>query len=349
MSKTIKIGERKVGEREPTFIIAEISCNHLQKKELALRLIEEAKKAGADAVKFQTYTPDTMTIDCDNEHFNIKDSIWKGMTLYKLYEEAYTPWEWTKELKEKAEEVGLVFFSTPFDETAVDFLENFDVPAYKIASFEINHIPLLKKVARTGKPVIFSTGLATREDIELALQTIRNEGNDQIAVLKCTSSYPAPVDAMNLRMIKTLIEEFGVVSGLSDHTMNIIAPATSIALGGSIIEKHFILDRNMGGHDVKFSLEPREFKEMVNAVREIEKAIGNTQFELSEKQKEHTFLMRSIFVVEDVKKGEEFTPKNLRVIRPGNGLHPKHYEGLIGKKAAEDIARGTPARLEMAE
>lgn len=345
--KTIKIGNRRVGHREPCFIIAEISCNHLQKKEYALKLIEAAKAAGADAVKFQTYTPDTITIDCDREYFVIKGTIWNGIKLYDLYKEAYTPWEWFPEMKDRAEEEGLIFFSTPFDETAVDFLEKLDVPVYKIASFEINHIPLIKYVARKGKPVIFSTGVATLGDIDLALKTIRAEGNEQIIMMKCTSAYPAPVGEMNLRTILDMKKRFGILVGLSDHSTNPIVPVSAVAVGACMVEKHFILDRKMGGPDAKFSLEPEEFKEMVKMIRDTEAALGEATYESTEKACEHRFLMRSIFAVEDIQKGEELTRRNIRVIRPGYGLHPKHYEELLGKVAKMKIKRGTPLEWRM--
>jgi pseudaminic acid synthase len=344
--KKIKIGNRMIGEGEPVLIVAEISCNHLQKKEVALELIEEAKEAGADAVKFQTYTPDTITLDCDNEYFKIKGTVWEGKTLYELYQEAYTPWEWFPDLKKKAEEEGLIFFSSPFDETAVDFLEELGVPAYKIASFEINHIPMIRKIAKTGKPIIFSTGLAKTDDIDLALETIRSEGNNQIAVLKCTSAYPTPLSEMNLETIHKIEKKFKVIAGLSDHSLGVTVPAASVALGAKIIEKHFIMDRKAGGPDAGFSLEPAEFKKMVYAVREVEQAIGTISFELTAKAKEHRFFMRSIFVVKDMRKGEEFTKDNIRVIRPDSGVHPKHYEEILGKKAKQDIKRGTPLREE---
>lgn len=349
MADRIKIGNRMVGEGEPCFIVAEISANHLQKKEYALRLIEEAKNAEVDAVKFQTYTPDTITLDAKNEYFEIKGTIWEGKTLHDLYKEAYTPWDWFPELKDKADDEGLVFLSTPFDNSSVDLLEKLKVPAYKIASFEINDIPLLKYVASKKKPVIFSTGVADMNDIELALDTIRKEGNEDIAILKCTSAYPAPLNEMNLRTIQDMKEKFGAVVGLSDHSSGIIVPVTAVSLGASIIEKHIALDRKMGGPDASFSLEPKELKEMVRAVRDAEEALGEVKYGLTEKAKEHRIFMRSIFVSEDVKKGENFTERNIRVVRPGNGLHPKHYEELLGKKAKKDIRKGTPMDWGMVE
>jgi pseudaminic acid synthase len=345
--ETVKIGKRRVGHGEPCFLVAEISCNHLQKKEYALKLIEEAKAAGADAVKFQTYTPDTITIDSDNEYFRIKGTIWEGRKLYDLYKEAYTPWDWFPELKDRVEGEGMVFFSAPSDETSADFLEKLGVPAYKIASFEINHIPLLRYVARKGKPVIISTGVATLEDIELALKAIRAEGNEQIVVMKCTSAYPAPVEEMNLKTIPDMEKRFGVLAGLSDHSMNSAVPVAAVALGACMIEKHLILDRKMGGPDAKFSLEPDEFKKMVGMIRDTEAALGEATYESTEQAGKHRFIMRSIFAVEDIKKGEKLTRENIRVIRPGHGLHPKHYEELLGKTAKVEIRRGTPLEFRM--
>ncbi|MEM3364399.1 MAG: pseudaminic acid synthase [Candidatus Micrarchaeia archaeon] len=342
----IKIGNRWVGDGEPVFTVAEISCNHLQKKTYALKLIEEAKKAGADAVKFQTYTPDTMTIKCDNDYFRIKGTIWEGKTLYDLYKEAYTPWDWFPQLKDKAKEEGLVFFSTPFDETAVDFLEKLKVPVYKIASFEINHIPLIRYIAKKKKPVILSTGVAELEDIKLALKTIRGEGNNQIALLKCTSAYPAPLNEMNLKTIADMRNRFKVIPGLSDHSMGIVAPVVAVALGAKIIEKHFILRRSDGGPDAKFSLEPHEFKNMVKNVRDAEQVIGDVTYKLSSGIKKHLFFRRSIFTTKPIKKGEKFTRNNIKVIRPGYGLHPKYYLKSLGKRAVIDLPYGMPLKLK---
>ncbi len=340
---TIKIGNKKIGEGQPCFIIAEISCNHMQKNDLALKLIEEAKKAGADAVKFQTYTPDTITLDVDNEYFQIKGgTLWDGQTLHTLYKKAYTPWEWFPELKKKAEKEELVFFSSPSDKTSVDFLEKLGVPAYKIGSFEINDIPLLKYTASKKKPIIISTGVSTLDDIKLALETIRKEGNEEIIVLKCTSAYPAPLNEMNLATIKDMQKRFGVIVGLSDHSLTLSVPITAITLGAKVIEKHFILERGHGSEDDEFSLEPHEFKAMVDAVRESEKAIGTVTYELGKKVMEHRVFMRSIFAAENIKKGQKFDKKNIRVVRPGHGIHPKYYEELIGKVAKRDIKKGTP-------
>lgn len=349
MVDRIKIGNRWVGEGEPCFIVAEISANHLQKKDYALKLIEKAKAAKADAVKFQTYTPDTMTLDVDNEYFEIKGTLWEGKTLYDLYKEAYTPWDWFTELKDKASEEGMVFLSTPFDNSSVDLLEKINVPAYKIASFEINDIPLLKYVASKGKPVIFSTGVAVMDDIEMALDTLRKGGISEIAVLKCTSAYPAPLSEINLRTLPDIKKKFDVVAGLSDHSAGIIVPVTAVSLGASIIEKHVTLDRKMGGPDALFSLEPEEFKDMVKAVRGAEEALGEVKYDLTEKAKEHRIFMRSVFAAEDIAEGEKFTKKNIRVVRPGNGLHPRHYEELLGKKAKKKIVKGTPIEWDLVD
>jgi pseudaminic acid synthase len=339
----IEIDKRKIGFNYPTFIIAELSANHLQDFNLAKETIKAMKDSGADAVKFQTYTPDTITIDSKNEYFQIKQgTIWDGKNLYELYQEAYTPWEWQPKLKKFAEKQGLIPFSSPFDKTAVDFLEDMDMPAYKIASFEITDIPLIEYIASTGKPIIISTGIAELCDIELALQTCRKEGNDQIALLKCTSSYPAPSEEINLNTIPNLKETFNTIVGLSDHTLGNSISIAATALGARIIEKHFILDRKLGGPDADFSTEPDEFKNMVNSVREVEKALGNISYELSKGTKSNRDFSRSLFVVEDMKKGDEFTENNIRSIRPGFGLHPKYLMGIIGKKATEDISKGTP-------
>lgn len=332
-----------IGINYRTFIIAELSANHNQSFDNAVKLIKEAKKAGADAVKLQTYTPDTITINCSNEYFQIKQgTIWDGKTLYDLYKEAYTPWEWQPKLKEIAENEGLIFFSTPFDKTAVDFLEDMDVPAYKVASFEITDIPLIEYIASKGKPIIISTGIATLSDIEEAINACRRMNNNQIALLKCTSAYPSPLEEVNLKTIPNMIETFKTIVGLSDHTLGISVPVAAVALGAKIIEKHFTLSRGMGGPDAAFSLEPEEFKQMVRSVREVEKALGDVSYELSEKTKKSREFSRSLFVVKDIKKGDVFTEENVRSIRPGFGLHPKYYKDVLGKKATKDIKKGTP-------
>lgn len=343
-----KIDKREVGDNNPVFMIAELSANHSGDFDVAVETIKAMKDAGADAVKFQTYTPDTITLDCDNEYFKINQgTIWDGRTLYDLYQDAYMPWEWQQKLKKIAEKLGLIAFSSPFDKTAVDFLEDMDMPAYKIASFEITDIPLIEYVASTGKPVIISTGIAELKDIELAVETCIMEGNDQIALLKCTSSYPAPLEEINLNTIPNLKNTFNTVIGLSDHTVGNSVPAAAVALGAKIIEKHFILDRNLGGPDSEFSLEPKEFKNMVESVREVEKALGKVSYKLSEKTKSNREFSRSLFVVKDIKKGEMFTEDNVRSIRPGFGIHPKYLKEITGKKSVRDIKKGTPLNWDL--
>lgn len=350
MEPTIKIGNHEIGANNRTYIIAEMSANHLGDRDRAYRIIDAAKEAGADAVKLQTYTADTITIDCDNEYFQItQGTIWDGTTLHKLYEEAYTPWEWQPELKAYAESIGLDCFSSPFDPTAVDFLESLDVPAYKVASYEITDVPLIKYIARLGKPVIISTGIAQLDDIELAVRACREVGNDQIALLKCTSAYPSPFEDMNLRCIPNLAETFGVVSGLSDHTMGYEVAVAGVALGAHIIEKHITLSRADGGADGSFSMEPAEFKAMVEGVRHVEKAIGKVTYELTEKQLKGREHSRSLFVVKPIRKGEMITKENVRSIRPGFGLAPKYYEEVLGTTAKEDLAAGTPLKWNMFE
>ena len=338
-----KISNRKIGPNESTFIIAELSANHLQNFDLAVDTVKAIKESGADAVKLQTYTPDIITIDSDNEYFQISQgTLWDGKTLYQLYQEAYTPWEWQPKLKKIAEELGLICFSSPFDRTSVDFLEEMNVPAYKVASFEITDIPLIEYIASKGKPVIISTGIATLADIEEAVNACRRMGNDQIALLKCTSAYPAPLEEVNLRTIPNMADTFNTIVGLSDHTLSISAPIASVALGARIIEKHFILDRKLGGPDAAFSIEPDEFRSMVEAVRDVERALGTVNYDLTEKTKKSREFSRSLFIVKDIKAGDSFTEDNVRSIRPGFGLHPRYLEQIIGKKAKKDIKMGTP-------
>jgi len=328
-------------------VIAELSANHNHDFDLAVKTIKAMKEAGADAVKLQTYTPDTITIDCDNEYFQIKEGLWKGKTLYELYQEAYTPWGWQPKLKKIAEDLGLICFSSAFDKTAVDFLENMNVPAYKVASFEITDIPLIEYIASKGKPIIMSTGIATLADIEEAVNACKRMDNEQIALLKCTSAYPAPIEDANLLSIPNMKETFGTVVGLSDHTLGSSAAIASVALGAKIIEKHFILDRNIGGPDEVFSMEPDEFKHMVKAVREVEKALGLVTYNLTEKQKKSRELSRSLFVVKDIKKGEVFTEENVRSIRPGYGLNSKYLKEILGKRATKEIKRGMPLNWQL--
>jgi pseudaminic acid synthase len=333
-----------------TFIIAELSANHNQDYGTAVKTIKAAKEVGADAIKLQTYTADTITINCHNEYFQIKSGTqWDGKYLYDLYKEAYTPWEWQPKLKLIAEEEGLICFSSPFDKTAVDFLEKIDVPIYKVASFEITDIPLIEYIASKGKPVIISTGIATLADIEEAVNTCRRVGNNNIALLKCTSSYPAPIDEANLITIPHLRDTFKVIPGLSDHTMGSDVAIAGVALGAKIIEKHFILDRKLGGPDAVFSMEPEEFRQMVVSIRNVEKALGDINYKLSPKVEKSRILARSLFIVQDVKAGDVINKKNIRSIRPGNGLHPKYYDQIIGKILRHDFKIGTPLSWEMFE
>ena len=339
----MKIGNRLIGGDNPCFIIAELSANHNGDLDVAIETIRAAKKTGADAIKLQTYTPDTLTIDCDNEHFKIEGgTLWDGKTLYELYGEAYTPWVWHKKLFEVAEEEGLICFSSPFDFTAVDFLEELNVPAYKIASFEIQDIPLIEYAASKGKPIIMSTGIAEEADIQLAVDTCRKAGNNDIILLKCTSSYPAPLELANLRTIPDLKSRFGVEVGFSDHTYGSLAPTVATSLGAAVIEKHFILDKSIGGPDADFSLDVEEFTDLVNKVRDTEKLLGKVSYEISEKVKNNRKFARSLFVVEDVQRGDTITEENVRSIRPGYGLHPKYYKEIIGKKFVNSLEKGTP-------
>ena len=327
--------------KDRVFIIAELSANHNGSIETAIETIRAAKRAGADAMKLQTYTADTMTIDSKKSDFVINNgSIWDGKNLHELYKEAFTPWEWHSKLFEVAKEEGLVCFSSPFDKTAVDFLEDLEVPCYKIASFEITDIALIEYIASKGKPIILSTGIATLEDIELALKTIRSLGDMEIALLKCTSSYPAPIEEANLVMIKDFKNRFGVISGLSDHTLGYKAAVVASCLGAQIIEKHFILDKSIGGPDASFSLDEKEFTRMVQEIRDAEKAIGNVTYELTEKQKAGKSFSRSLYAVQEIKIGEEFKPENIRSIRPGYGLHPKYLNNLLGTIAKRNINKG---------
>lgn len=338
----ITVNGRTIGPGHPVYLIAEMSANHGQDFAQAVRILEAAKAAGADAVKLQTYTPDTLTIDCDNEWFRIKGTLWAGRNLHQLYGEAYTPWEWQPKLKERADRLGIDLFSTPFDATAVDFLEEMAVPAHKVASFELVDLPLLRTIGATGKPVIMSTGMASLAEIDEAVRTVREAGAAGVALLKCTSAYPAPPEAMNLSTIPHLAEAFAVPAGLSDHTLGIAAPVAAVALGATIIEKHFTLERAAGGPDSGFSLEPHEFAAMVAAVREAEQALGRVSYEPTEKERESRAFRRSLFAVQDIAAGSPFTPENLRSIRPGYGLAPKHLEKILGRRATRDIPRGTP-------
>lgn len=343
MRDTIKIGNKIINKNSSTFIIAEMSANHLQSFGNAVKIIKSAKESGADAIKLQTYTPDTITLDCDNEYFQIKQgTIWDGTTLHKLYQKAYTPWEWQPKLKKIAEDMGLICFSSPFDKTAVDFLEDMDVPAYKVASFEINDIPFIEYIASKGKPVIMSTGIARLSDIEEAVNACKRVGNNQIVLLKCTSAYPAPAEESNLRTIPNMSETFDVVGGLSDHTLGSSVAVAAVALGAKIIEKHFTLSRSDGGPDAAFSMEPQEFKQMVEDIRNVEKALGKVTYELSEKQIKSREHSRSLFIVKDMKAGDVFTEENVRSIRPGFGVPTKYIKDIIGKKTSKELKKGTP-------
>jgi pseudaminic acid synthase len=342
----MQIGNFTIDDKSPVFIIAELSANHNGSLDNALATIKAAKRAGADCIKLQTYTADTITLDSDKEDFVIKGTIWDGKKLHTLYQEAYTPWEWHEQIYRVAKEEGLICFSSPFDKTAVDLLESLNSPAYKIASFEITDIPLIEYVASKGKPVIISTGIARQEDIELALDACHRMGNYDVALLKCTSSYPAPIEEANMCMVKDLAERYNVISGLSDHTMGSTVPVVATVFGAKIIEKHFIIDRAIGGPDASFSMNEEEFTAMVKAVREAEKASGIVDYNLTEKQAKGRDFSRSLYIAEDINAGEIFTEKNLRSVRPGFGLHPKYYNQLLGKKAAIDLEKGTPMQLE---
>lgn len=348
MTKSINIYGREIGSAHPPYCIAEMSGNHNQDFNQAVQLIHAAKDAGADAIKLQTYTADTLTISSSLEHFRVKgNTLWDGKTLYDLYQEAYTPWEWQPELRAIANELGMALFSTPFDASAVEFLEKMDVPAYKIASFELVDLELIKLVAQTKKPLILSTGMATLAEIDAALEVARANGAQQIALLKCNSAYPAPVNEMNLKTIPHMAAAFDVVVGLSDHTLGIAAALAAVALGASLIEKHFTLSRSQPGPDSAFSLEPHEFKALTQTAAEAYQALGSVCYAPSEHEMKSRVFRRSLFAVEDIAKGERFTRKNVRSIRPANGLQPKYLKVVLGRSAAQDIARGTPLSWDL--
>lgn len=330
-----------------TYIIAEMSANHAGSIENAKEIIHAAKEAGADCIKIQTYTPDTLTIDCDNEYFQIVKGTWNGENLYQLYQKAYTPWEWQAELKQEAQKIGLDFFSTPFDKTAVDFLEEIGIEFYKIASFEMVDIPLIEYVASKGKPIIMSTGMGTLAEINDAVEAVRRQGNNQLCLLRCASAYPAITDDMNLKTMQNMGETFGVPVGLSDHSMGSVGAVTAVALGAKIIEKHFCLDRSIENPDSSFSMNPAEFKQMVADIRQAEKAIGGIKYGPSKQEEASVIFRRSIFCVKDIKKGERLTEENIRVIRPGYGLAPKFYHQVLGQVALQDIERGTPLQFDI--
>jgi pseudaminic acid synthase len=335
------IGSFEINNDSPVFIIAELSANHNGSLAVALETIRAAKRAGADCIKLQTYTADSITINSLNPDFIVNQgTIWDGKNLYDLYKEAYTPWEWHEQLFKAAAEEGLICFSSPFDPSAVELLESLNTPAYKIASFEITDIPLIELVASKGKPVIISTGIADTEDIELALEACRRVGNNDVALLKCTSSYPAPIEEANMAMIKDMAERYNVVCGLSDHTQGNTVPVVAVCFGAKIIEKHFILDRSIGGPDSSFSMTEIEFASMVKAVREAEKAMGVVDYTLTKKQREGRDFSRSLYVVDDISSGGVVTSENVRSIRPGFGMHPKHYSSILGKRVNKDLQKG---------
>jgi len=350
MMREFQINDRPIGPGRPVYVVAEISANHNHDFEKAVNIVKAANEAGADAIKLQTYTADTITIDARQEHFRVGGgTLWDGKTLYDLYREAYTPWEWQPKLKRVANDLGMDLFASAFDATSVDFLDQIGVPAHKVTSFELVDIPLIQKMAATGKPLILSTGMATAEEIEEAVAAARKAGAKQIALLKCTSSYPAKPEAMNLRTIPELMRRFEVPVGLSDHTMDVAAPVVAVALGACIIEKHLTLSRNTPGPDSAFSLEPAEFKAMVHAVRTAEKALGEVHFGLGASEEKSRAFRRSLFVTADVRQGEAFTDRNVRSIRPGHGLHTRHLPEVLGRRATRDIERGTPLSWELVQ
>ena len=330
-----------------TYIIAEMSANHAGSLNRAKEIIHAAKESGADCMKIQTYTPDTMTIDCGNSCFQINSGTWNGENLYHLYQKAYTPWEWQAELKEEAEKTGLDFLSTPFDRTSVDFLESLEVEFYKIASFELVDIPLLQYTASKRKPIILSTGMSELSEIDEAVRAIRGMGNEQIILLRCASAYPAVTDEMNLRTMQNMAEIFSVPVGLSDHSMGSVGAVAAVALGAKIIEKHFCIDRSIENPDASFSMNPAEFKQMVNDIRQAEKAVGHVAYGPTDQEKSSIVFRRSVFCVQDIRKGELLTEENVRIIRPGYGLPPKYYPKILGQTALKDIKRGTPLQFEM--
>ncbi|KAF0233637.1 MAG: N-acetylneuraminate [Desulfovibrionaceae bacterium] len=347
MPHEVTLAGRRIGPDSPVFVVAEVSANHNQSIERAEAILRAAKDAGADAVKLQTYTPDTMTLDCDAPWFRIKGTIWDGMRLHDLYRQAMTPWEWYPRLRDVARELGIVIFSTPFDATAVDFLESMDTPLHKVASFELVDLPLLRRIAGTGKPVIMSTGMATQGEIAEAVDCLRAVGTTDLVLLHCVSAYPAPPEQMRLRAIPLLADLFGVPSGLSDHSHGHLAAVAGVALGARLIEKHITLSRNDPGPDSSFSMEPHEFREMVKAIRTTEKALGEPKLEPSERESASRALRRSLFAVEDIRAGERFTEANVRSLRPGLGLHTRHMEDVLSSRARVDIGRGTPLSMDL--
>ena len=343
----MKIADFEIG-KDKTFIIAELSANHNGSLEIAVETIKAAAKAGADAVKLQTYRADTITLNSESDEFIIKGgSLWDGLSYYQLYDKAHTPWQWHKTLKDVAEKLGLILFSSPFDKTAVDYLEELNVPAYKIASFEINDLPLIEYVAKKNKPVIISTGVAAYDEIEDAVNTCRKSGNNDIILLKCTSSYPAPIEEANLLMIKKLSEDFNCITGLSDHTLNNVTAIAAVSLGAKVIEKHFILDKSINSPDAAFSLDENEFKKLVDDIRLAEKSLGKIDYSISKLVKQNRHFMRSLYIIKDIAKGDKFTSENIGSFRPNLGISPKYYFDIIGKKAACNIKANTPLKNEL--
>lgn len=345
--KHVKIKNRTIGEGYPVYVIAEMSANHAGDIQKAKDIMYMAKECGADCIKLQTYTPDTITINCNNNYFQINKGTWNGENLYQLYEKAYTPWEWQKELKEVADNIGIDFFSTPFDNTAVDFLEDIGVEFYKISSFELVDIPLIKYVASKGKPIIMSTGMANLGEIEEAVQAVYSEGNNKLILLKCSSAYPAIPEDMNLKTIRNMSDAFNVPVGFSDHSMGSIGAVTAIALGACVIEKHVCMSREDKNPDSSFSMEPHELRQLIKDIRAAETAIGKVSYDVSEKEKDNRVLRKSIFVTKDIQAGDVLTSDNIRVIRPGHGMKPKYYNEVLGKVILCDVKRGTPLKMNM--
>lgn len=346
--KRMTIGNYTIDKNSSVFIIAELSANHNGSIATAIETVKAAKRAGANCIKLQTYTADTITLDSKKEDFKISQgTLWDGQYLHDLYKTAYLPWEWHEQIMQAAKEEGIICFSSPFDPTSVEFLEKLNVPAYKIASFEITDIPLIELVASKGKPIIISTGIAGQEDIELALDACKRMGNDNVALLKCTSSYPAPIEEANMCMVTDLAKRYNVISGLSDHTIGNTVPVVATALGAKIIEKHFILDRSIGGADASFSMTEVEFTDMVKVVREAERAIGHVDYTLTAKQIKGRDFSRSLYVAEDIKAGEQITEVNVRSVRPGFGMHPKFYKEVLGKKVLRNIEKGMPLKWDV--
>jgi pseudaminic acid synthase len=346
MRNSIQIADKIISNDSPTFIIAEMSGNHNMDYNRAEKILYAAKRSGVDAIKLQTYTADTITLQSKSSYFRTEDGgLWEGQSLYDLYQKAYTPWEWQPKLKALADELGIILFSSPFDDTAVDFLEEMNVPAYKIASFEINDMGLLRKVAKTGKPIIISTGIADIADIALAIETCKKEGNDQIILLKCTSAYPAPYEEMNLKLIANMKETFGCCAGLSDHSLGDEVAIAAVALGANVIEKHFTINRSDGGVDADFSMEVDEMAAMVTRIRNVEKALGKVDYTMTDIQKKEKHFSRSLFVAADMKKGDIITKDNIRSVRPGIGLHTKYLDEILGKRIKRDMVYATPLSM----